>query len=201
MKAVIPLWPFERSTLAKTRMLSAVSPRLIQIFAAVQDVAIAVATRGRRQVGRIRSDSRLGQPERCELLAARLRHQVALLLLLVPPLEQRQRIQTGVDREDDPECGVGALHLLAQQGEGDVVHAGPAVLLGDRQAEESLSAHLLVEAAVVLGVGVQLLDAGQDLALGEGARGALHLALRIGQRKVDHRFSVGMGGTRQILDR
>ena len=32
MKAVIPLWPFERSTLAKTRKWSAVSPRLIQIF-------------------------------------------------------------------------------------------------------------------------------------------------------------------------
>ena len=140
-----------------------------------------------------RSDPRLGQSEGGELLAARLRHEVLLLLLLVPPLEQGQRVQAGVDREDDPEGGVGALHLLAQQREGDVVHAGPAVLLGDRQAEQAGGAHLLVDAAVVLGGRVQLLDARQDLALGEGARGALHLALRIGQRKVDHRFSVGIG--------
>ena len=105
-------------------------------------------------------------------------------------------------REDDAEGGVGALHLLAQQREGDVVHPRPAVLLGNGQAQEPLGAHLLVQAAVVLGVGVHLLDARQDLALGEGARGALHLALRIGQRKVDHQFSVGgREAGRQILDR
>jgi hypothetical protein len=37
-------------------------------------------------------------------------------------------------------------------------------------------------------------NAGQDLALGEGTRRALHLALRIGQGKVDHRGSMKKGG-------
>ena len=158
---------------------------------AVEDVAIAVAARRAGQLAGVGADPRLGEAERRQLLAARLRHEVLLLLLLGPPLQEGQRVEPGMDGEDDAEGGVGALHLLAQQGEGDVVHPRPAVLLGNRQAQEPLGAHLLVQAAVVLGVGVHLLDARQDLALGEGARGALHLALRIGQRKVDHQFSVG----------
>ena len=160
----------------------------------VEDVPIAVAPGGGDQVGGVAAHARLGEPERRELLASRLRRKVALLLLLGSPLEQRQRVQAGMHREDDAERGVGALHLLAQQREGDVVHAGPAVSLGDRQAQQALGAHLLVERAVVGRRLVELADARQDLALGEGARSALHLALRIGQREVDHRLSVGVTG-------
>ena len=160
----------------------------------VEDVAVAVAPGRAGEVGRIGADARLGQAEGRQLLAARLRDEVLLLLLLAAPLEERQRVQAGVDAEDDPEGGVGSLHLLAQQGEGDVVHSGAAVALRDRQAEKALGAHLLVERAVVGRRLVELADARQDLALGEGARGALHLPLRIGQRKVDHRYSVGWAG-------
>ena len=194
MKAVMPLWPLLWSTVAKTRKWSAVSARLIQILLTVEDVAVAVAPRRGGQVGRVAADPRLGQAEGGQLLAARLRDEVALLLLLVGPLQQRQRVQPGVDAEDDPEGGVGSLHLLAQQREGDVVHPGAAVALGDRQAKQPRRAHLLVERAVVGRGRVELVDARQDLALGEGARRALHLALRIGQRKVDHRYSVGRAG-------
>ena len=136
MKAVIPLWPLLRSTLAKTRTWSAVSARLIQILRAVEDVAVAVPPGGAGEVRRIGADARLGQAEGRQLLAARLRDEVLLLLLLAAPLEQRQRVQAGVDAEDDPEGGVRSLHLLAQQGEGDVVHSGAAVALRDRAGRE-----------------------------------------------------------------
>ena len=44
------------------------------------------------------------------------------------------------------------------------------------------------------------MDAGQDLALGKGTRGALQLALRIGQGEVDHAGSGEDGsGTATIL--
>jgi len=95
-----------------------------------------------------------------------------------------------VDRQDYAEGGVGALHLLAQQGEGDVVHPGSAMALGDRQAQEAGSSHLLVERSVVGGGRVKVVDARQDLALGEAPRRALHVALRIGQREVDHEVRI-----------
>ena len=108
-------------------------------------------------------------------------HEVLLLLLLAPPLQQGQRVEAGVDAEDDAERGVRSLHLLAQQGEGDVVHPRAAVLLRDRQTQEARGSHLLVEGAVVGRGAVELTDAREDLPLREGARRALHLSLGIGQ--------------------
>ncbi len=70
----------------------------------------------------------------------RLRHQPALALLLGAPLQERQRVQPDVDALDDPERRVGALELLAQDREADVVHPGAALGLGDRGAEEALLA-------------------------------------------------------------
>src|SRR5690606_7598525 len=51
---------------------------------AVEQVAVAVAAGGGRQVGGIRADAGLGEAEGGQLLAARLGHQVLLLLLLAP---------------------------------------------------------------------------------------------------------------------
>ena len=82
-------------------------------------------------------------------LSAGLRDKVALLLVLVGPLQEGQGVEPGMDREDDPERGVRPLHLLAQQCEGDVVHPGAAVALRNRQAQQPGGAHLLVERAVV----------------------------------------------------
>ena len=67
-------------------------------------------------------DARLGQPERRQLLALRLGHEPALLLLLGPPLHEGQRVEPDVDALDDPEGGVGPLELLADDGEAEVVH-------------------------------------------------------------------------------
>ena len=163
-------------------------------LAAVEQVPIAVTPGGRRQVGRVAADARLGKAEGRQLLAARLRNQVALLLLFGGPLQECQRVQAGVHAEDHPERRVCPLHLLAQEREGDVVHPRAAVALGNRQPQESRGAHLLVEAAVVLGRCIQLPDARQDLAFREGARGALHLALRIGQREVHGGLRKGGAG-------
>ena len=71
--------------------------------------------------------------------------------------------------------------------------------LRDRKTQESRGAHLLVEAAVVLRGRIQLSDAWLDLALREGARCALHLALRIGQREVQWWVSERNGGSGEIL--
>ena len=155
-------------------------------LAAVEEVSVAVAARGGREVGGIAADAGLGQPKGGQLLTARLWDQVALFLFLVRPLQQGQRVQPGVHREDHAEGRVGALHLLAQQREGDVVHPGPPVALGDRQAQQAGRSHLPVQGSVVGRGRVELADARQDLAFGEEARGALHVALRIGQGEVDH---------------
>ena len=56
----------------------------------VQDVGVALAARGRAHRGDVGAGGRLGQPEAGELLAARLRHEVALLLLLGAVAQQRR---------------------------------------------------------------------------------------------------------------
>ena len=99
------------------------SARLIQSFGAVEDVRVAVAPRRRGEVGGVRADARLGQAERGQLLAARLRHEPALLLLLGRPTAERQRVEPDVDAHDHAEGRVGALELLAQDAQADVVHA------------------------------------------------------------------------------
>ena len=117
---------------------------------AIEDVALAIATGGGREVARVGADARLGQPERGELLALRLGHQPALPLLLGAPLQEGQRVQPDVDALDDPERRVGPLELLAQHREADVVHARAAVALGDRRAQEPELGHAAEDLAVDL---------------------------------------------------
>ena len=91
-----------------------------------------------------------------------------------------------MDAHDHPEGGVGPLQLLAQEPEADVVHARAAVALGDRRAEEAQLAHLAEGRQVDLVSLVPLADVGQDLRLGEGARGVPHEAVLRAQLEVDH---------------
>ena len=90
MNAVMPLCFLARSTVAKTRKWSAMSARLIQILWPLSTYASpsrrAVVARLPASVPTPGSVS----AERGQLLAARLGHEPALLLLLGPPLEQRQ---------------------------------------------------------------------------------------------------------------
>ena len=156
---------------------------------AVEPVRVAVSASRRLEVPGVRPDAGLGQPERGQLLATRLRDEPALALLLGPPLEQGQRVEPDVDALDDTERGVGTLQLLAQDPEADVVHPGPAIRLGDRGAQEPELAHLGEDLAMDLALLVPLADVGQDLGLGEGAHALLHEPVLVGQGEVDH---VGM---------
>src|SRR4029079_11203330 len=120
-------------------------------------------------------------------LAAGLGDEPALALLLGPPLEQRERVQPDVDALDDAERGIGPFELLAQDREADVVHAGAAVALRDRRAEEALLRHLPEQLAGKAAVLVPLPDAGQDLSLGERPDRLLDQAVLVGEAEVDHR--------------
>ena len=132
-----PLCFLARSTEAKTRKWSAMSARRDPDLLAVEPVGVAVAPRRGLQVAGVRPDARLGQPERRQLLATRLRDEPALALLLGAPLQEGQRVEPDVDALDDPERGVGTLQLLAQDREAEVVHPAAAVRLGDRGAQEA----------------------------------------------------------------
>ena len=114
-------------------------------------------------------------------------HEPALALLLGRPLQEGQRVEPDVDALDDPEGGVGAFELLAQDREADVVHAGAAVGLGDRRAEEPLLAHPREQLAREATVLVPVADVRQDLGLGEGSGALLDEAVLVGQAEVDHR--------------
>jgi hypothetical protein len=154
---------------------------------AVEPVSAAVATRRRRKVAGVGPDAGLGQSERRQLLALRLRDEPALALLLGPPLKQSERVQPDVDALDDAERGVGPLKLLAQDRERDVVHAGAAIALRDRRAEEALLGHPPEQLAGKAAVLVPAPDVGEDLRLGERANGLLDEAVLVGEREVDHR--------------
>ena len=125
--AVTPLCPFARSTDAKTRKWSAMSARLIQIFWPLSTYESpsrrAVVARLPASVPTPGSVS----PNVASFSPLRLGHEPALLLLLGPPLQERQRVEPDMDALDDPERRVGPLELLAEQREADVVHPGAAV--------------------------------------------------------------------------
>ena len=185
--AVTPLCFFDRSTEANTRKWSARSARRDPDLLAVEAVGAAVAPGRRREVAGVGPDAGLGQAERRELLAAGLGDEPALALLLGPPLEERERVQPDVDALDDAERGIGPLELLAQDREADVVHAGAAIALRDRRAEEALLGHLPEQLAGKAAVLVPLADVRQDFGIGERPDGLLDEAVLVGEAEVDHR--------------
>src|SRR5918994_1963983 len=66
------------------------------VLLAVEDVGVALAAGSRQHRGDVRSRRRLGEAEAGELLAARLRDEVALLLLLTRVPQQRERVEADV---------------------------------------------------------------------------------------------------------
>src|SRR5207248_10173029 len=107
------------------------------VLLAVQDVDVALAARGRLQRGHVRAGGGLGEAEAGDLLAARLRDEPALLLLLARVAEERERVQADVDGDERAERGLAALDLLASERLADEVEAGAAVLLGDDDPENA----------------------------------------------------------------
>ena len=154
-------------------------------LAAVQDVAAVDAPGGGLEVRGVGSDVGLGQAERRELLAARLRHEPAPALLLRPPLQDRQRVESDVDALDHAERGVGPLELLAQEREGDVVGPGAAVVGRDGRSEEAQTPQLLEDLPMDLALLVPRPDERQDLRFGELARRLLDETLLVRQLEID----------------
>src|SRR6266540_2833025 len=153
---------------------------------AVEDVAVAAPSGRRLECAGVRAHPGLGEPERGELFAPRLGHEVALALVLAPPLEEGEGIEADVDALQDAESRVRPLELLAQDGEADVIHAGTAVALGNRGAEEAQLAHPGEDLAVDLAARVPVANVGQDLRLGEGAGALLDEPVLVREREVDH---------------
>ena len=152
-----------------------------------EDVGVALPAGGRPQVGRVGPSARLRQRERAELCPLRLRDEPAPALRVRPPLEQRQRVQPDMDAHHHPERRVGALQLLAQDRQRDVVHARPAPRLRDRRPQVAQLAHPGEHLRVRLPGLVPGSDPGQDLRGNELADGLANKPVLVGEGQVDHR--------------
>jgi hypothetical protein len=123
--------------------------------------------RVRAHGGHVRAGGGLRQAEAGELLAAGLRSEVALLLLLVGIPEQAERVQADMDRDQRTKGGFSALDLLADEGLGDEVHPGPAVLLRDRDPEQAELRHSFDDAHLEVMIDVVLDGVGKDALVDE----------------------------------
>ena len=96
-----------------------------------------------RRPGRARVGTGLGfgETERAEHLARDHRDEVLLLLGLGPAVEERRRAEADAGLERDRHRRVDARDLLDRDAVRQVVGAGPAVLLGERQPEQPELAH------------------------------------------------------------
>src|SRR5574337_1612687 len=106
-------------------------------FLAVQDVTLAVAPRGGTDGRDIAPGVRLGQGERRQLLAARLRDEIPLPVFLVAPLKQRQRVERQMHRNQDTKRGISALQLFTDDTQTQVIQTQPAIAAG--RSEEHTS--------------------------------------------------------------
>ena len=110
-----------------------------------------------------------GEAEHRDALAARLRRQKTLLLLLVAPLQQRQAVQPDMHRHRGAQAGVGRFQFLAGQPQGDVVEALAAVAFGDADAQNPQLRHARQQVRRHGLAAVSLLDDRRNLALGKGS--------------------------------
>ena len=97
-------------------------------------------------VGGVRTGVGLGQAEAPQPLARAQLGQVALLLLLGAPAQDRRADQRGLDRDHGAHRGVAAADLLHDQPVGQVVEPRAAVLAGDDRAEVALVGDLAAPA-------------------------------------------------------
>ena len=146
-----------------------------EALAAVEHPAPAVGAvlvpGGRPRAARIAAGAGLGQAVRADDLAAGHRHQEALLLLRRAGQVERPAAEARVGRDDQPERAPYPADLLDRDGVRERVEPGPALVLGDRDAEPA-----------------ELADAPHDL----GREAPLALVL------VDHRRDLGQ---HEVADR
>ena len=165
------------------------------VLRAVEDIDVALAPGGPLHGGDVGARGRLGQPEAGQLLAARLRREPALLLLLGPVAEERERVEPDVDGDQRAERGLAALDLLADERLGDEVEAGAAVLLGNDDSEQPQLGHALDHADVEVVVDVVLDRVRQHALVHEVANRVLDEALLVGELEVHRRESMHRADT------
>ena len=132
--------------------------------------AVVAFEPGRRaRAAGVRAGAGLGQPVRADDLAAGHRDEVAVLLLLRAGEVQRAAAQRGVGGDDEPERAPHPRDLLDRDGVGERVHAGAALVLGDRDAEPAHLAQPADDLDREAVLSLVLLDDRRDLVLHEVA--------------------------------
>ena len=137
---------------------------------AVQDPVVAVAHGAGLDAGHVGAGARLGDRDRCHLLAADRRDEIALLQLLAAEAVERRGGHVGLHRDAHGDAGVVAERELLQEDRMvGVVEAEAAVALVVADAEEPELAHLAVEGLVDAAELVELAGPGDQLRLHEPA--------------------------------
>ncbi len=114
------------------------APRLLPVDAPTAHALVLGGRGARLQRGDVRSDIGLGDGDRDQLLASRDARQPMRALLLRPAGEERLRQDLRSRRERARRGERGGGELLGDDDHREVAHAGAAVLLRDRGAEEAL---------------------------------------------------------------
>ncbi len=133
----MPRLPAALSVTASTMATSAFLPLVMNCFTPLSTQWSPSRCALRAQSRGFRPDMRLGEAERAEHVAARQRHQIALLLVLVRPRHQDRADRAVVDADDGRRRAVARGDLLECHCQRRVVHAGAAVLLGHGNAERA----------------------------------------------------------------
>ena len=108
---------------------------------AVDDVLRSVATGSGSHGSHVTACACFGQAKHRHLLAARLWRQKALLLRFAAPLQQRQAVQSHVNRHGCPQTRISRLQFLAGQPQGDIIETLAAIAFRDADAENAQLGH------------------------------------------------------------
>ena len=150
------------------------------------EIAIPLLDRDGLNAADVAAGGRFGQAVGRDLLALRLRHEVALLLVLGAPGQERQAVEPGVHRHDHAQRRVDVLELLADDAEADVVHAGAAVFLRDRTAEQAKLGHLRQDVRVESMLAIELANLRRHRARAPLAHRLLEQPLLLGEIEINH---------------
>ena len=166
------------------RELGVVAQRDPHLRAVELPRAVVLLDGARLLVGGVRAGVGLGEAEAAQPLARAQLGQVALLLLLGAPLEDRRADERGLHRDHRAHGRAAAPDLLADDRVGQVVQPGAAVLAGHDRAQVALVGDLAHEVEVEVVVARVLPRPGDDLLVGELARRLLDERLLVAEVEV-----------------
>ena len=109
----------------------------------VEQVVVALVHRGGGGAAGVAAGARLGEPEPAQHLARGEQRDVAPLLCLGAELHDRRGAEVGMGADGQGVAGIHLGQLVDRDVVGELVHPGPAQLLGPRDAEQPEVAHPL----------------------------------------------------------